>query len=133
MTIWIYVDGETGAPRKLNDDFFDIYGSATERKVSARLQLPNQAPDHASERAWPIRFVDLDVLGHVNNAAQWAPVEEVAHRTGMKLEGVRAQLEHGGETPPGSATIRWVGDASGFRTWLTTEAGTGSAAEVRPL
>ena len=98
-----------GAPRKLNDDFFDIYGSATERKVSARLQLPNQAPDHASERAWPIRFVDLDVLGHVNNAAQWAPVEEVAHRTGMKLEGVRAQLEHGGETPPGSATIRWWG------------------------
>ena len=94
---------------------------------------PESGPDHASERAWPIRFVDLDVLGHVNNAAQWAPVEEVAHRTGMELEGVRAQLEHGGETPPGSATIRWVGDASGFRTWLTTEAGTGSAAEVRPL
>ena len=133
VTIWIYVDGETGAPRKLNDDFFDIYGSATERKVSARLQLPNQVPDHASELAWPIRFVDLDVLGHVNNAAQWAPVEEVAHRTGMELEGVRAQLEHGGETPPGSATILWVGDAGGFRTWLTTEAGTGSVAEVRPF
>ena len=42
-------------------------------------------------------------------------------------------LEHGGETPPGSATILWVGDAGGFRTWLTTEAGTGSVAEVRPL
>ena len=100
--------------------------------MSARLQLPNQAPDHASERAWPIRFVDLDVLGHVNNAAQWAPVEEVAHRTGMKLEGVRAQLEHGARPrrvrPPsagwGMPAVPYLAHHRG---------GHGSAAEVRPL
>ncbi|MEO0492724.1 MAG: acyl-ACP thioesterase domain-containing protein [Actinomycetota bacterium] len=133
VTIWIYVDGDTGAPRKLNDDFFEIYGSATDRKVSARLQLPNQPPDDAASLDWPIRFVDLDVLGHVNNAAQWAPVEEIAHRLALPLEGVRAQLEHGGETPPGAAIIRWVGDDTGVRTWLTTANGTGSTADVRRL
>ncbi|MEM8706210.1 MAG: acyl-ACP thioesterase domain-containing protein [Actinomycetota bacterium] len=133
VTIWIYVDGETGAPRKLNDDFFEIYGSAVDRRVSARQQLPTTPDEDAESLDWPIRFADLDVLGHVNNAAQWAPVEEIGHRVGMPLEGVRAQLEHGGETPPGAATIRWSGDAGGYRTWLTTAAGTGSVADVSPL
>ena len=26
VTVWIYVDGETGAPRKLHDDFFELGG-----------------------------------------------------------------------------------------------------------
>ena len=134
VTIWIYVDGETGAPRKLNDDFFEIYGdSASARKVSARQQLPTTPPDDADTLPWPIRFADLDLLGHVNNAAQWVPVEEIGHRLGVRMEGVRAQLEHGGETPPGDAVVHSTGDASGFRTWLTTAAGTGSVADVSPL
>ena len=36
-TVWIFIDGETGAPKPLHEDFFDIYGTtAASRKVSAR-------------------------------------------------------------------------------------------------
>ena len=132
VTIWIFVDGETGAPRKLNDDFFEIYGaSAGDRKVSARQQLPTTPPDHASTEPWPVRFADLDLLGHVNNAAQWAPVEELCHRFGLRPEGVVAEIEFGAGVDPGPVVLHVDGDVDGFTSWLVTPVGTGSVARVR--
>lgn len=134
VTIWIFVDGETGAPKKLQPDFFELYGaSAGERTVSARLQLPTTPPDTAVGEPWAVRYADLDVLAHVNNAVQWAPIEEVAHRVGMTLEGVRAEVEFGAGVEPGEVELRHDGDAAGFSTWLVTDAGTGSAGRVTPL
>jgi acyl-ACP thioesterase len=133
-TVWIFVDGETGAPKKLQPDFFELYGaSAGERTVSARLQLPTTPPEAAVRKPWAVRYADLDVLGHVNNAVQWAPVEEIAHRVGMTLEGVRAEVEFGAGVEPGAVALVHDGDATGFSTWLVTDAGTGSAGRVRPL
>lgn len=134
VTVWIYVDGETGAPRKLHDDFFELYGdTAMGRTVSARLQLSTNPSDGAENEPWTVRFVDLDVLAHVNNAAQWAPLEEIAHRVGMRLEGVRAEVEFGAGVEPGPVELHHDGDATGFSTWLVTPAGTGSAGRVAPL
>ena len=134
VTIWIYVDGETGAPKKLQPDFFEHYGSsAADRKVSARLQLPTTPPADAHREPWAVRFADLDVLAHVNNAVQWAPVEEVAHRLGVGLEGVRAEVEFGAGVEPGSVDLVSAADETGFSTWLMTEAGVGSAGRVTPL
>lgn len=134
VTLWIYVDGETGAPRKLNDDFFDIYGAtASDRRVNARQQLPTAPPDDASSMPWPVRFADLDVLAHVNNAAQWAPVEEACSLAGMAMAPIRAELEHGAGVEPGEAELRWAASDGGVSTWLLTAAGTGSAGRVRPL
>lgn len=31
----------------------------------------------AQRRAWPLRAADIDLLGHVNNAALWQAVSEV--------------------------------------------------------
>jgi acyl-ACP thioesterase len=34
-------------------------------------------PDDAEQRdAWPVRFSDMDALGHMNNAAYWEAIEE---------------------------------------------------------
>jgi acyl-ACP thioesterase len=33
-------------------------------------------PADGQHVAWPLRFTDFDVLGHVNNAVYWAVVEE---------------------------------------------------------
>jgi acyl-ACP thioesterase len=83
----------TGRPVPLEDWFFDIYGeSARGRRVSGRLVLP-APPAQAVRRPWSLRASDLDVLGHVNNAAHWEAVEEALIATpGRPI--VAAELEH---------------------------------------
>ena len=86
-TLWICVDPESGRPRELTEQFHTIYGpSAGGRTVKARLTIPKPERRQASldeldepgERwPWPLRAVDFDTLGHVNNAAYWAVIEEV--------------------------------------------------------
>ena len=75
-TLWISVDPSTGRPRQLTDRFLAVYGDAAGgRRVTARLIHPKPSPS-AAVRAWPLRAVDFDALGHVNNAAYWAVIEE---------------------------------------------------------
>lgn len=135
VTIWVHVDGATGRPTRLADDFFAIWGeTAAGRTVSARTVLPTEWPSEAHDDPWPIRFADLDVLGHVNNAAQWVAVEEALHRAGWHGGAVRAELEHGPGVDPGTAVhLRWVALDGGVDTWLTTDGVVGSTARVRPL
>jgi acyl-ACP thioesterase len=87
-TLWIFV-GASGRPERLPERFFAIYGpSAGGRRVSTRLELPGPPPG-AARSAWPLRATDVDLLGHVNNAAYWAALEET-HRGGP----VSAVLEY---------------------------------------
>ena len=88
------------APTRLTDRFLATYGPAAGgRKVSSRLWL-GDLPVGAAAVLWPLRVVDVDLLGHVNNAAYWAAVEEqiepglvFAHRL---LGGPhRAAMEYG--------------------------------------
>jgi acyl-ACP thioesterase len=76
VSLWVQIDAVTERITALGDQFHEIYGGAAGgRRVSARLSLPNLAAG-AMSRPWVIRAVDFDVLGHVNNAAQWAILEE---------------------------------------------------------
>ncbi len=81
-TLWVCIDFELGQPALLTDRFLDIYGSATGgRRASARQRNPKieSLGERAAEvvaEAWQLRRADLDTLGHVNNAAYWAAVEE---------------------------------------------------------
>ncbi len=75
--IWVPVDRTTGLPRRLRDSFFAIYGEAARRRVSSRVEL-SEPPSHALRRPWALRRADLDVVGHVNNAAVWEALSEVA-------------------------------------------------------
>jgi acyl-ACP thioesterase len=89
-SIWIHLDRDL-RPLRLDDGFLEIYGaSAAGRRAPTRLTLP--APTVAPDRDWPLRAVDVDRLGHVNNAVYWAAVEELwAGQLGGRL---RAVLEH---------------------------------------
>jgi acyl-ACP thioesterase len=76
VSLWIRIDAASGRPIGLGERFHDLYGpTAGGRTVSTRLRLP-PPPDPAATRPWPVRRVDLDPLGHVNNAVHWAIVEE---------------------------------------------------------
>lgn len=134
-TIWVFVDGDTGRPARLPDDFFTIWGSAAAgRTVSARTTLPTKWPDDVHDEPWPVRYADLDVLAHVNNAAQWVAVEEALDRADCSREPIRAELEHGPGVERGTdVRLRWRAADGGVDTWLTTDGVAGSVARVRPL
>jgi acyl-ACP thioesterase len=89
-SLWIHLDRDL-RPLRLDDGFLEIYGPSTEgRRAPTRLTLPAHTVEPS--RDWPLRAVDVDRLGHVNNAAYWAPVEELwAGRLGGRL---RAVLEY---------------------------------------
>ncbi len=76
VALWVPVD-PSGHPVRIKPAFFDVYAEAMQgRKVSGRVPTPVVAAE-ATTRPWPLRRADLDVVGHVNNAAVWQAVTEV--------------------------------------------------------
>ena len=70
--LWVPLD-RSGRPRRIAAAFRDAYGEASAgRKVPGRV-AGAEVPAGADRRPWPLRRVDLDVAGHVNNAASWPP------------------------------------------------------------
>jgi len=135
VTLWVRVDGDSGRPAKLSPDFFELYGEACAgRQVSARTSLSSRPPESAEQRGWELRFSDLDVLGHVNNAAQWATVEEALDIAGLPRRGMRVELEHAGALERGNDTyLSWLVMNGGVDSWLMWEDTPGNSARVRPL
>jgi acyl-ACP thioesterase len=115
-SVWVQVSTESGRPSALTDQFIDTYGPACAgRKVSARLGL--LAPTEAAERSpWTVRRADLDPFEHVNNAANWAFLEEAlgpdASRVGRAEMEFAAPVVHGGAIEmaieSGDATAAWM-------------------------
>ena len=82
-SVWVHL-GREGRPERFGGNFFEVYGhSANGRRISPRLELPD--PPAAERMPWPLRRPDMDVLGHLNNAAYWEAVEETAARNGFDL------------------------------------------------
>lgn len=108
-SLWVPVDSD-GRPRRVRSDFFDVYGvAAGGRKVSGRVtRIP---VDHgASRRTWVVRRSDVDVVGHVNNAAVWCAVAEVVP------SGIRAaSITHHGAIEIDDEVALFVNDS---RIWL---------------
>jgi len=74
--LWVYLDAASMRPARLDERFTAVYGeSAGGRSVRSRLRHPGPPPS-ASRSRWRFRSADLDVAGHVNNAAYWEIVEE---------------------------------------------------------
>ena len=97
VALWVPLDS-SGRPSRLGQDFHDVYGQATAgRRVSGHVPAA-PARTGATTRPWPIRRADLDVAGHVNNAAVWAAVAEVAVGTVAS-----AALTHHGQLEDGRA------------------------------
>jgi acyl-ACP thioesterase len=93
--LWVQIDGATGRPRRLGDEFLACFGpSARGRVVAPRLGLvlPDEAPEDLVEV--PLRYTDLDVMGHVNNAIYLALLEEsLARRHEPLPDGLRLRIE----------------------------------------
>jgi acyl-ACP thioesterase len=80
--VWAAVSATDGRPVPLSADFLTAFGeSAGGQVVSARLSHPRPHSGNGVGiapplTAWPLRAVDFDTAGHVNNAVHWAVVED---------------------------------------------------------
>jgi acyl-ACP thioesterase len=123
---WVHVDEATGRPARLPQWFHDTYAEAAAgRKITARL-THGAPPADAAAQPWPIRWSDLDVVGHVNNAAYWEAVEEVCHQ--RDLVPTFAEVEYAGGIDPGDdVALLTAGDAI----WLVVDGTVRGSALVR--
>jgi acyl-ACP thioesterase len=111
-SLWVPIDA-TGRIQRLRQSFLDAYGEAVGgRKVSGRVALAS-VPDDAARRPWLLRRSDLDILGHVNNAALWLAMSEVA--TGLLAS---ASMVHHGSVEDGD-DVTLVTSAGHL--WLTVD------------
>jgi acyl-ACP thioesterase len=118
VAIWIHVDPESLRPLRLGEDFQAVYGeSAGERKADFRLRHPEPQAD-ASRASWRFRASDLDVAGHVNNAAYWEPVEEAIWQA-EEPAAADLEIEYRDPAQPGEAAILRAGSVM----WVTDPAG----------
>lgn len=136
VTLWICVDATTGRPMALSDQFLEIYGpSAAGRSVTARLvnpKLETAAEASLDRRSWPLRVADFDTLGHVNNAAYWAAVEEVLADGWASIQPpLVATMEYSaGLAPTEEVTIVSVSGDSAAQAWWLTNGGVAAASVV---
>ena len=92
-SVWIHL-GPDARPARIGHGFDEYRKASRGREVSTRLALPGP-PAHAPRTPWPLRVTDVDLLGHVNNAAYWAAVEHRLQERGPALdERLRALLDY---------------------------------------
>ena len=127
--LWAAVDAASGRLAVLSERFARIWGNGA-RQVSARLIHPSPPPGAAS-RPWAIRATDLDVVGHVNNAAYWEAVEDELARCLPGRIPVAAECEHRLPMDLGDQ-VRVVSKVEGetLRLWLVGEGGVHASALV---
>jgi acyl-ACP thioesterase len=113
VAMWIHVDTETLRPLRLGEEFQAVYGeSAGSRKANFRLGHPDPAGD-AERSPWRFRATDVDIAGHVNNAAYWEPVEELFAQT-REPSSADLEIEYREPAQPGDAELL----RSGSMLWI---------------
>jgi acyl-ACP thioesterase len=134
-SVWVRVDAASMRPLPLSEEFLATYGAAAGgRVVRARLVHDAEPPADVpcGELLFPLRFSDVDVLDHVNNAVSWAVVEELLARRRDLRAPLRASLEHRAPLDGRAVRVRWTDAPDGVWAWLAdADAGGVPAVTVR--
>lgn len=119
---WVHLSRSVMRMAPLPHRFHEIYGEAASgRRTSGKLTLPPDPPGDADRIVWPLRVTDLDILGHVNNAAYWEAVEQVIASRDIPATACRAVMEYREPIDLGSEVALRVGYAPlGFTMWIIT-------------
>jgi acyl-ACP thioesterase len=128
--LWVHIDMATLRPAVLAPDFAVAYGEAVNgRTVKARLQ--HDDPPTTTGTPYVGRFVDFDVMGHMNNAAYWNAVEEELSVRREIRHPMRAEMEYRqGIEPHNHASLVVDGDDDAFSLWFVEDATTFASAKV---
>jgi acyl-ACP thioesterase len=129
---WIHL-GPDQRPARI-EDFGPYRQAAGERVASTRLELTEPAPD-AARVPWRLRTADADLLGHVNNAAYWQPVEHCLAESGIDPRRPhRARLDYRHPVDLGDDLVLLVdAAASRLSVAFSVDGTTKAVALVEPL
>ncbi len=117
--IWVQVHPETRMPSRFSEEFIAIYAEAAggrRARSSLRHPPPPADPGGCERLQWSFRAADLDIAGHVNNAAYWQIAEEYLP---VAVEPGEIEIEFRGGAGVGPATVLrcegmlWVLDEAG--------------------
>jgi acyl-ACP thioesterase len=90
---WIHL-GPDARPARIGEGF-DGYAEAAQGRITSTKLTLVPPPIGAQRRAWPLRLTDVDRMGHVNNAAYWAAVEQRLPDVGIEArQPLRARLDY---------------------------------------
>ena len=122
VATWVFLDSQTGRPKRLGPEFEAVYGaSAGGRRAHTRLRH-GPPPDGAERLEWRFRAADIDLAGHVNNAAYWIVAEELLAPV-TDPRALEAEIEFSEPAQAGDAVVlRKDGDV-----WITAPDGTRNA------
>jgi acyl-ACP thioesterase len=113
VSLWVHLDPEQWRPAKFSQREVEVYGAAAGgRRVTARLRHP--PPDGVVDVSrWSFRATELDIAGHINNAAYWQPLEEEL-LGGEEPSLIDAEIEFRTPCQPGEKRVlragprRWI-------------------------
>jgi acyl-ACP thioesterase len=131
-SVWVHL-GRDARPARIEN--FGVYAEAAAgRVVSTRLELAEPTAD-APRTHWPLRATDVDLLGHVNNAAYWHAVEEcLVHAGPDPLGPFRALLDHRHAIDLGDEVeLAASSDDAGLRIALSVRGLVKAVAAVEPM
>jgi acyl-ACP thioesterase len=121
VSLWVHLDPISGRPTKLTEEEIAMWGeSAAGRTVNARLRHP--VPDRVHEGfAWWFRNSELDLAGHVNNAAYLTPLEEelLMETDDGERESIDVEIEYRSPAQPGEMRVL----RNGSRRWIVSPEG----------
>ena len=113
-TLWVALDSRTRRPARPSAEFLDIFGpSAQGRIVSSKLLLDRPSAE-AEQSPWSLRFVDFDVMGHVNNAVYWEVVESMLGDHPDVRAPLRLAVEHVSPLERGAAPVCRIERVAGY-------------------
>jgi acyl-ACP thioesterase len=117
-TLWVHIDPRDGRPFPLTADELATWGeTAGGRHVAARLHHP--APDGVEYGIpWWFRATELDLAGHINNAAYLQPLEEELLRDGDP-GSIDLEIEYRSPAQPGEQRVL----RNGARRWIVSARG----------
>ena len=110
---WIHLD-RNARPARIGEGFDDYAAAAGGKIAATRLTL--SPPSDGTRTAWPLRSTDVDLMGHMNNAAYWTAVEHRLSQRGVDLRRpLSARLEYRHPIDLGEAVeLVDVADAGGY-------------------
>jgi acyl-ACP thioesterase len=92
-SVWIHL-GPDARPARIGEGF-DGYSEAAQGRVASTKLTLARPPIDGDRLIWPLRVTDVDRMGHVNNAAYWAAVEQRLAAVGIDPgKPLRARLDY---------------------------------------
>ena len=126
-SIWVHIDPANRRPARFGPEFLAAYAeSAGPGRPRTKLRHP-PPPTDAERRDWRFTAADVDLAGHVNNAAYWRLAEEYLLGEGGPADGTLLEAEYRTGVGPGPAEVALAADHS--LAWVLG-AGAGVAASL---